>query len=326
MQISERLLVVEPAAFRHKTFDELQHTAGTIDKPAENLARISVGGVVATLVKQPFRLRGPFDRRQIEKCQEIARLVVSTRLLELSAPLCIDQRGSWIRKRIGRIGSCRMTLRLDKDRPAGFQAPQCVVETARNGNEFGRHGAVKVRSPKFRRPLERPILVQDDPLIDKSRPWQKIGKSGIGPAIFGEIHHGRPHGLRWPGMRRCRRTTSTKSGSRLVAQTAAMWPTNQRRRPASQRRKPIPSAAASVPLRIAIERGAPPIRIGSVSARWTGASKPAICPSIRSPLPRRMRRTTERSLRPRRRSTDRTRSESACGNHPRYRRTRAIAR
>ena len=32
--------------------------------------------------------------------------------------------------------------------------------------------------------------------------------------------------LRWPGMRRWRRTTSTKAGSRLAAQTAAAWPMN----------------------------------------------------------------------------------------------------
>jgi hypothetical protein len=35
--------------------------------------------------------------------------------------------------------------------------------------------------------------------------------------------------------------------------------------------KPKPTAAASVPLTMATERGAPPRRIGSVSARWTGA-------------------------------------------------------
>ena len=49
----------------------------------------------------------------------------------------------------------------------------------------------------------------------------------------------------------------------------------QSTRPAIQSRRPSPSAAASVPLTIASARGAPPSRIGSVSARCTGASKPA---------------------------------------------------
>ena len=33
-------------------------------------------------------------------------------------------------------------------------------------------------------------------------------------------------------------------------------------------------AAASVPFKMATARGAPPSRIGSVSARWTGTSNP----------------------------------------------------
>ena len=42
----------------------------------------------------------------------------------------------------------------------------------------------------------RPILVEDDPLINKSCPRQKIGEPGIGTAVFGEIEHGRPQVLR----------------------------------------------------------------------------------------------------------------------------------
>ena len=89
-----------------------------------------------------------------------------------------------------------MTLRLDKDRPTGFQAAQCIVETAGNGDEFGRHRAIEIRSPKFRRALKRPILVQDDALIDQCRPRQKIGETGVRTAIFGEVHHRSTHGLR----------------------------------------------------------------------------------------------------------------------------------
>ena len=64
-------------------------------------------------------------------------------------------------------------------------------------------------------------------------------------------------------MRRCRRATSTKSGSRFAAHTATPWLIIQNTRPANQRRSPNPSAAARVPFRIAIARGAPPRRIGS---------------------------------------------------------------
>lgn len=53
----------------------------------------------------------------------------------------------------------------------------------------------------------------------------------------------------------------------FAAQTAAIWPMNASIRPASHKHSPIPSAAPNVPLRMATDRGAPPIRIGSVSAR-----------------------------------------------------------
>ncbi len=61
--------------------------------------------------------------------------------------------------------------------------------------------------------------------------------------------------------------TSTKAGSRLASQTAMPCPTIQSTSPASQSRKPIASTAESVPIRMAAARGAPPIRIGSVSER-----------------------------------------------------------
>jgi hypothetical protein len=49
-------------------------------------------------------------------------------------------------------------------------------------------------------------------------------------------------------------------------------PDEPNQEPATQRRRPMPSAAASVPLTMAMamERGAPPMRIGSVSARCSG--------------------------------------------------------
>ena len=65
MQIGQRLLVIEPGTFRHETFDELQHAAGTIGEPAENLARIGIDGAVAALVEQPLGFRRTFSRRQI---------------------------------------------------------------------------------------------------------------------------------------------------------------------------------------------------------------------------------------------------------------------
>src|SRR5690606_38655026 len=120
-------------------------------------------------------------------------------------------------------------------------------------DQLGGDGAVEIGATEARGALERAILVQDDAGADQRGPRQEIGKAAGTAAIFGKVHHVRlPQTDRLAGIRRCRRPTSTKSGSRLATQTAAKWPTAQMRRPTSQRRRPRPTAPASVPLRIAI--------------------------------------------------------------------------
>ena len=118
MQVGERLLVIKPGALRHEAFHQLQNTISPIHEPTEDFAPIGIDGAVAPFVEQPFRFRRSFWRRQIEKREEIARLVVGAGLLELCSPLCIDEGGSRIGKCIRGIAASGMALRLDKDRPA----------------------------------------------------------------------------------------------------------------------------------------------------------------------------------------------------------------
>ena len=117
-------------------------------------------------------------------------------LLELRFSFGINQRRRDIWKRVTGIAVRGMTLRFNENRPTGVETAQRVVETAGNSNEFGRHGAIEVRSPKLCRALKRPILVQDDTLVDESGPRQKIGEPCIGTAVFGEVHHSSAHALR----------------------------------------------------------------------------------------------------------------------------------
>ena len=84
-----------------------------------------------------------------------------------------------------------MALRLNKYGPAGSETAQGVVQTTGDGDKFSRHRAVEVRSAELCRPLERAILVQDDALVDQGCPRQEVGKTGIGMAIFGKVHHDR---------------------------------------------------------------------------------------------------------------------------------------
>ena len=65
MQVSQGFLVVQPGALRHEAFDELQHAAGAVDKPPEDLTRIGVDGAVATFVKQPFGFRRALESKNI---------------------------------------------------------------------------------------------------------------------------------------------------------------------------------------------------------------------------------------------------------------------
>jgi hypothetical protein len=77
-----------------------------------------------------------------------------------------------------------MALRFDKNRPTGFETTQRIVQATGNGDELGWHGAIEIRPPELCCPLKRPILVEDDPLINKSRPRQKIRKTRVRASIL----------------------------------------------------------------------------------------------------------------------------------------------
>src|SRR5712672_1040991 len=91
MQIGQRFLVIEPSEFGHKALDEPEHAVGTIDESTLHLPSIRVLPAIASLVEKPFRARGVFWRRQIEKSEEIVGLVMRPLLLEFGAALDVDQ-------------------------------------------------------------------------------------------------------------------------------------------------------------------------------------------------------------------------------------------
>ena len=91
MQIGQRFLVIDPFEFGHKALDKPKHAGGLIDKSTLHLPSIGVLPAIASLVEKPFRARGVFWRRQIEKGQEIVGLVMRPLLLELRATLNVDQ-------------------------------------------------------------------------------------------------------------------------------------------------------------------------------------------------------------------------------------------
>ena len=110
-------------------------------------------------------------------------------LLELSAALDVDQGRCHIREMAFGIFAGGMTLRLDEDSPARTEPTQRVVQPAGDADEFGRHGGIQIRPPKFCRALKRAILVEDDALVDQSGPGQEVRKLRGRAPIFGEVHH-----------------------------------------------------------------------------------------------------------------------------------------
>ena len=117
MQIGQRSLVIEPGDFGHKTLDKPEHALGAIDETTLDFPRFPIFVAIASLVEQALGSPSFFRRRQIEKGQEIAGLVMRALLLELSAALDVDQGRRHIREMAFGIFAGGMTLRLDKDSP-----------------------------------------------------------------------------------------------------------------------------------------------------------------------------------------------------------------
>src|SRR5450755_3281996 len=178
MQIGQRSLVIQPGDFGHKALDKSEHALGAIDETTLDFARLSIFVAIAPLVEEALGAPSFFGRRQIEKGQEVAGLVMRALLLELSAALYIDQGRRHIREMTFGILAGRMALRLDEDSPAGTEPTQRVVQPSGDADEFGRHGGIQVRPPKFCGTLKRAILVEDDTLVDQGSPGQEVREPG----------------------------------------------------------------------------------------------------------------------------------------------------
>src|SRR6185295_10044536 len=91
--------------------------------------------------------------------------------------LLIDQP----RRRVGEAGTGILVggnaLGLEEQRPSRAEALEDVVEPRRDGDQLGIGSAVEVRAAVAQRPLERPVLVEDDAGPDQAGPWQVVGEN-----------------------------------------------------------------------------------------------------------------------------------------------------
>jgi len=78
------------------------------------------------------------------------------------------------------VDSClRNALRFDKNRPTGFETTQRIVQTAGYCDKFGWPRRYRDQAPGTLLSVETTLLVEDDALVDKSRPSRKIRETRI---------------------------------------------------------------------------------------------------------------------------------------------------
>ena len=170
MQIGQCLGIREPGGFLDEAFDQRQDAVGAIDETFDDLTRVNGLLTGAPFVQPSLGARGVFSGRQEHETEIVRALEMAARLFELGSAFGVDQRRNGVGKRAVRIILRLVAARLDKDRPAGAEPAQGIIEPARGADEFGRRRRIEVRTAETRGALERTVLVEDDAGRDQRRP------------------------------------------------------------------------------------------------------------------------------------------------------------
>src|SRR5882724_2504254 len=136
MEIGQRFLVIDPADLGHKALDEAKHALGAVDESPLYLARIRISVAVASLVEESLGARGVLWRRQIEKGEEVTRLVVRALLLKFGAALDVDQirRHGGIQVRTPKLGGAlKRTILVEDDSFVDQSRPGQEIHELRSG-------------------------------------------------------------------------------------------------------------------------------------------------------------------------------------------------
>jgi hypothetical protein len=168
-----------------------------------------------------------------------------------------------------RIGLRRGALRFDENRPARAETAQGIVEPG-GATATSSAGVALSRSGPRKRAVRwnDPSLLSTTPGPTSATQGRKSARLADLVRYSAKVHHGRTQ----VGYLGC-------ADARDIDETAdRAWPPRPPRngrlprwrgRP-SQSRRPRPIGPGQRAVEMASARGAPPSRIGSVSARWTG--------------------------------------------------------
>jgi len=148
VEISERLLVAEPLSLRHEPLDQRQHAVGAIDEARQRRAAVGAGAILAAFVQPALGAVGGIDRRQPAEGQQVGGLEMRALLLELRAPLHLDQRRGGIREARTRMRLAGMrcaSTKMAQPDPSRPSAPfrREVVETSSAAVALSRSGPRK---------------------------------------------------------------------------------------------------------------------------------------------------------------------------------------
>ena len=199
MEVGQGFAVIEPIGFGHEALDQREDPVGAVDKAGERGPPIGTLFLRAAFVQPGLGAGRVISRWKPQQSQEIPALEMRPFFLELRPALGIDETRCGVRETTFRIAVGRFALRLDEDRPARAETPQGVVEPCRSGDQLRRRRRVEVRSAKPGGALERAVLVEHDALFDEGRPGQEVGEAVRPAAVFGKVHHPRPHVARCCG-------------------------------------------------------------------------------------------------------------------------------
>src|SRR5690606_9923070 len=111
-------------------------------------------------VEQPLGAALMLGRRQVQKCQIVAALMMRAVGREGRIPFLVDEPRGSIGKAMARVLIGRYALGLEEQGPAFTKPAQHVVEPRRDGDELRIRRTVEIRTTIADRALEGSILVQ----------------------------------------------------------------------------------------------------------------------------------------------------------------------
>ena len=190
MQVGQRLGIIERAHFGQDGGQQLQCPIGLGDEGRQLGMHIGDDRLrLGALVEEAFGAARGVGRRQIEKGEKVAALVVCAFGLEGGAALLVDQPRRGIGEAARRIAVGSDALGFEEQGPAVAEAFQRIVESRRDSDQLGLGGAVEVGAPVAQCALEASVLVQDDAGRHQARPWQVVGQVLVAAAVLGEAQH-----------------------------------------------------------------------------------------------------------------------------------------